>query len=437
MWSTQSVIDITKSAIAQLTASGYMTEDYKLTELNDTTVVDLGNKLNIQDGSIAENSPADIMYKALMSQIGKIIIDSRSYVSQLPSLYVDTVNWGLFTEMVTYELSDVMIDEIWNPNGFISYSQTTTKSEQVFDPTKPSTPKETTTTVYDGVNEGVRIAGIEFGFYKPPISAKLYKKCHGIMIPLTVGRDQMFTAFSSLDDYSRFIAGLYNSVENTIQLKAEVYALMTVSMGVAKARANSNEINLLAEYNTLTNKSLTVSAYATDEDFQRYCLKRIADVKSNIQRFTTAYNNHEHITFASEPKTILLNQFANALKFGVRANTYNVKLLGIGEYDTVNAWQAVTANSTDMYDFDTASTISLSQTAAEEAGINNTATNNTIKNVVGVIYDRLAMGITLDKRKTTSQYSASRDTTNFFYHSLVNYIVNDNYPIVSFVIAES
>lgn len=410
MWSNQSVVDITKSAIAQLTASGYMEAGYGITELNDTTIVDLGKKLNIQNGSIAENSPVDVMYKALMSQIGKIVIDSRSYVAQLPSLFVDAINWGLFTEMVTYELSDVMVDEMWNPNGFIPYSDT------------------------NGKKEGERIASIEFGFYKPPISAKIYKRNHGIMTALTIGREQMFTAFSSADEYSRFIAGLYNSIENTLQLKAEIYALMTVSMGIAKARANKNEINLLQEYNTLTNQSLTADAYATNEDFQRYCLKRMADVKSNIMRFTTAYNNHEHITFASEPNVILLNQFANALKFGVRANTYNEKLLGIGDYDTVNSWQAVTAGS-NMFDFDTASTISLTETSATEAGITTPATNKTIKHVVGVIYDRLAMGITLDKRKTTSQYSASRDTTNFFYHSLVNYIVNDNYPIVSFTIA--
>lgn len=410
MWSNQSVVDITKSAIAQLTASGYMDAGYGLTEINDTTIVDLGKKLNIQNGSIAENSPADVMYKALMSQIGKIVIDSRSYVAQLPSLFVDAINWGLFTEMVTYELSDVMVDEMWNPNGFIPYSDT------------------------NGKKEGERIASIEFGFYKPPISAKIYKRNHGIMTALTIGREQMFTAFSSADEYSRFIAGLYNSIENTLQLKAEIYALMTVSMGIAKARANNNEINLLQEYNTLTSQSLTVDAYATNEDFQRYCLKRMADVKSNIMRFTSAYNNHEHITFASEPNVILLNQFANALKFGVRANTYNEKLLGIGDYDTVNSWQAVTAGS-NMFDFDTASTISLTEASATEAGITTPATNKTIKHVVGVIYDRLAMGITLDKRKTTSQYSASRDTTNFFYHSLVNYIVNDNYPIVSFTIA--
>jgi hypothetical protein len=64
-------------------------------------------------------------------------------------------------------------------------------------------------------------------------------------------------------------------------------------------------------------------------------------------------------------------------------------------------------------------------------------TSYAIEGVIGVVYDRMAMGITLDKKKTTSQYSASRDTVNYFYHSLVNYIVNDNYPIVTFVIRDT
>ena len=53
-----------------------------------------------------------------------------------------------------------------------------------------------------------------------------------------------------------------------------------------------------------------------------------------------------------------------------------------------------------------------------------------------MIYDRQAMGITVDKRKPTSQYAASRDSLNTFYHSLINYIVNTSYPICGFYISE-
>ena len=346
--------------------------------------------------------------------LGKIVVDTRSYVAQLPKLYVDPVNWGLFQEQITIELSDVMVDEMWNPNGFIPWNAANSA----------------------GVNEGSRIAAIEFGCYKPPVQAKLYKKAHGIMVALTTAREQMFTAFTGLDQYNTFLAGLFNSVENTIQLKAEVYALMTVSMGIAKAKANSNEINLLAEYKALhASSTITAATAFEDPDFMRFALQRIAETKKYLKRFTTAYNNHEHVTFAAEPNAILLTKFAMAAKFGVRANTYNEELLGVGDYDEVAAWQAAMASDGNPYSFTTASTISLSEGASKEAGVGETAT--TITGVIGVIYDRYAMGITVDKRKTTSQYSASRDTTNFFYHALANYVVNDNYPIVSFVVRDT
>lgn len=421
MYSTQNTLNVTKSAINQLTAGGYMGEsDIQLTALNDQFIVDLGEKLNIQDGDITNNTPADIFFKALMSQMGKIVVDTRSYVAQLPKLYVDPVNWGLFQEHITIELSDIMVDEMWNPDGFINWT-------------------ESGGVTIEGQAEGARIAAIEFGCYKPPVQAKLYKKVHGIMTALTTAREQMFTAFKSLDQYNSFLAGLFNSVENTIQLKAEVYALMTVSMGIAKAKAHGNEINLLAEYNTIAGGTpLTKAKALNDSGFMKYALMRIAETKDNIRRFTTLYNNHEHLTFASEPQTILLNKFANSAKFNVRANTYHEELLGIGDYDKVSAWQSVLkidSNNVRLpYEFENSSSISLSKSAANEAGLTvpEGATSYLISGVIGVVYDRMAMGITIDRKKTTSQYSASRDTVNYFYHALANYIVNDNYPIVIF-----
>lgn len=429
MYSTKNTLNVTKSAIAQLTASGYMeSTDTELTALDDQFIVDLGEKLNIQDGDVTNNTPADIFFKALMSQMGKIVVDTRSYVSQLPKLYVDPVNWGLFQEHITIELSDIMVDEMWNPDGFINWN----------------TSASTGITI-GGQAEGARIASIEFGCYKPPVQAKLYKKAHGIMTALTTAREQMFTAFKSLDQYNSFLAGLFNSVENTIQLKAEAYALMTVSMGIAKAKAHGNEINLLAEYNSIAGGTpLTKAKALNDSNFMKYALMRIAETKDNIRRFTTLYNNHEHITFASEPQTILLNKFANSAKFNVRANTYHEELLGIGEYDKVSAWQSVlkidSNNKRQPYEFENSSSISLSKEGAIEAGLLESSTTKTsfiISGVVGVVYDRMAMGITIDRKKTTSQYSASRDTVNYFYHALANYIVNDNYPIVIFTMDDT
>lgn len=423
MFSTSDVVTVTQAAIAQITASGYMgLEDYSLDALDTQHIVDLGEKLGLdpETGNFTLDSAPDIFFKALLTQVGKIITDNRSYTANLPNLFVDPVNWGLMTEHIMIELSDVMIDEMWNPNGFIPWNAPESGG------------------VYPGHEEGKRIAAIEFGCYKPPVSATIYKKAHGIMVALTTAREQFFTAFRNADEYAAFLAGLYNSVENTLQVKAEIYGLMTLSMGIAKSTANGNVINLRDEYIAIGgDSSLTGADLINNPGFQRYALQRISDVRDYVRRMTDAFNNHEHVTFSADTSVVLLSQFANAAKFGVRANTYNEELLGIGDYDRTPTWQAVvSSSSTTPYDIETASTISLTAAAATAAGLDPGEEDSyTISGVIGVLYDRYAMGITLDKRKVTTQYSASRDTVNSFYHSLINYVVNDNYPIVSFTIA--
>lgn len=435
MFSTQNVVDVTRKAISQLIAAGYGDLPMPAADidyLDDQYIVDLGEKLKLSDnGDFTVNSPADLVFKALMSQCGKIVIDTRAYVAQLPSLFVDAMNWGIFREQIMIELSDVMIDEMWNPDGFIGWTETRNGRT--------------------GEDEGARIAAIEFGCYKPPVSSKLFKKAHGIMAALTTEREQLFTAFRNADEYSSFLAGLYNSVTNALQLKAEIYALMCCSMAIAKAAANNNLISLRDEYALVSPTSISGwsnEKLLQDEGFQRFMLRRISEVSAFIRRFTAAYNDHEHITFASEPRRILLAHAVSAAKFGVRANTFNEQLLGIGEYDTITNWQAVTTYgiSEDRFDLETASSIWLSKNAAsgaDGAGLTESSgtairvnSNGTcrLSGIIGLVYDRLAMGVTLDKRKVTTQYSASRDTVNTFYHALVNYIVNDSYPIVAFTL---
>lgn len=413
----KNTLEVTKSAVAQLIGKGYMDKSMALTELNDQYLVDLGEalKLDPETGDITTGSPADLFFKALIGQVGKIVVDTRSYVAQLPKLFVDPLNWGIIAEYVKIDISDVMADEMWNPEGFINWSEEDGS----------------------GVEYAERITAMEHACYKPVVSARIYKKAKGIMVALTVAREQMFTAFTGVDQLNSFIAGLYNSVENTLQLKAEVYALMTVSMGIAKARANGNEINLLTEYNTETGNTLTAAKAFEDADFLRFAARYISETKDNIRRYTALYNNHESITFAPEANTILLNKFSKAMVFNLQSNIYHDEKVGLGDYDTVSAWQAVTNSGTDKFTFATAGTISLTTEAAEEAGITSPETNKRIDGVVGVIYDRYAMGITIDKKKVTSSYTAVTDYTNYFHHSLVNYIVNDNYPIVSFVVRDA
>lgn len=418
MWSTPDVLAVTRSAINQMSMQGALPSDYELADLTDTTIVELGEALQISSGDVVNSVPADLFFKALISQIGRVVTDTRSYVAQLPDLFVETTEWGLITEMIKIDLSDLLIDEAWNPNGFVS------------DYTISGTPPVASSA------EGERLAGIEFGTYKPVVNAKIYKKAKGVMAALSIVDEQLKPAFRSASEYTQFVSGLYNSINNTMALKAEAYGLLTLSTGIAVAATHGNEINLLAEYLTIHPSSpLTQDDCIYDADFMRYALMRISETRDNLKRMTAAYNNHTTLTFSADPHLVLLNKFSHSAKFNVRANTYNEALLGVGEYNRVASWQAlVDSQNTTPFNYDTASTVALTANAMVDITGDPSATAASFDHVIGVLYDRWAMGITVDKKTTESSRSAAALKTNIFYHSLINYAINDNYPIVTFCV---
>lgn len=423
-FSDAQVLEVTQKAMAQAVAMGYAGESPNISELNDSAIVDLGETLQISDNGIfSVGSPADLFFRGLISVFSKMVTDTRAYVAKLPSLFVSTSEWGLISRFTTIDLSDVLIDEMWNPDGFINWNETRTLSDGV--------------TTRTGQEEGARIAAIEFGCYKPAIHTKIYQKVHALMVALTTAREQLFTAFHNYDEYAEFLSGLYVSVENTIQVKAEIYGKMNLSMAIAKSVAHDNAIDLRAEFAAAggTVTGLSREQLLNSNSFQAFALKRISEIEEEMTRYTANYNNHTHVTFAAEPKKCLLSKFASACKFGVRANTYNENLLGIGDYDRVTEWQATkSGDNPKPYNLDDCSTIMLTAGAAQDAGL--TADQKTISGVIGVIYDRYACACTIDRKSTTTQYAASRDTINTFHHALQNNIVNDTYPIVSFVISD-
>lgn len=463
------VVSITKSGISQLIGANYYdAKTPELTETDVTALAELGKSLENYDKA------ADIFVGALVDVLTTMRIDSRAYSAVLPSLFVDTYEWGGFREHVIVGLSDILNDEMYPIGGFINY----------FDE--------------GGDDEAIRIAGIEHGTYKPPVTSKFYDEGKAFMIALSTIRDQLFTAVRSLAELNKFISALKLSVDNTIQLRAEVGAMFTVATGISRAIALGNEIPLVSMYNAqraeyIRNNTIDyvlqesepsdwTSAYATyyykdtdgtfklnaestwastngiykktatttdsyvelpkgelalnDPAFVAFALETIANTKDEFKRYTTAYNNHDHVTFSDDPRLILLSKFSNRAKFGVRANTYNEELLGVGNYEKVSGWQAIADGDGNRFSFNTLSTISLTKDAATKVGLTvpELATGIQLENIIGCLYDKYAMGISLDKKKITSKYVASQDKWTFFHHILINYIIDDNFPIVAFTL---
>lgn len=402
------VISVVKSGISQLTAANfYDAETPELTETDTAALVELGHSL--ENHTLA----ADIFLGALVDTLTGMRIDSRAYSAVLPSLFVDTYEWGGFREHVVIGLSDILDDEMYPINGFIGYNET------------------------GGEAEAQRIAGIEHGTFKPAAQSKFYDEGKAFMIALSTIREQLFTAVRSLSELNKLISAMQISVDNTIQLKAEVGALSTVSTGIARAIALGNEIKLVTLYNDLTGSTLSTGWEALNTpEFVAFVLETIANTEDEVKRFTAVYNNHQHVTFSNDSRLILLSRFANRAKFGVRANTYNEQLLGIGDYERVTGWQAVSKANTEPFAPETLSSISLTKSSAEKVGLTvpQGDTGLTLTNIIGLLYDRYALGISLDKKKVTTSYTASQDKYNTYHHNIINYIIDDNFPMVAFTL---
>lgn len=470
------VISVVKSGIAQLTAANYFNaETPVLTETDTSAIVELGKSFDTY-----EKAP-DIFLKALVDTLSVMRIDSRRYTAVLPSLFVDTYEWGGFREHVVIGLSDILADEMYPVNGFIDYN------------------------AEGGDDEAIRIAGLEHGTFKPSAESKFYDEGKPFMVALSTVREQLFTAVKSdnpLRDLNKILSGMQTSVDNTIQLEAEVTALYTVSTGAARALALENEIPLVSMYNstransgTITNTttftlvteapvdwsttytdyymlnsegiivpipegesaptfaSLTVYSAAvvptnvsvvipTGEraldypEFVSFMLETIANVKDEFKCFSAAYNNHQHVTFSDDTRLILLAKVANRAKFGVRANTFNEELLGIGDFEKISSWQAKKISGGKQFDFNALSSIAMTKAAATKVGLTVPAgaTGITLNNIIGVVYDRYAMGVSLDKRKVTSNYIAVQDKINTYHHLIKNMIIDDNFPMAVFTL---
>lgn len=413
------VKSVVQNLANQMIGAGYFPVN---TEIDSTTgqpvkpeavTIDAVNSALLVDlGEAARGTPAatEFVFKALIDQLGKIVIESRSYTAELPSLFVDPIEWGGFVEHVQVGLSDVYDDEMWNPEGFINYGE------------------------IGGPEYARSIAEQEHAFYKPRVNSKIYKEAKAISVRLSRMQDQLFTAFNGFDEMNRFLSALLTSVENTLQVKAQVFAMATVATAIGKAAALGHVYNLRTLYNAETGNSIgSADAFRNNEAAMKWALAYVANTKDNFQTPSVAFNNGNEPVFTppADTRLILLSRFANDAKFGVRANTYHEELIGIGDFEKVTSWQGITT-STTPFDWGAISQVNFTEASAEKVGLPEGTT--AIDNVVGVLYDKYAMGVTLDKKKVTTSYTAVNDTWNSFYHALVNYIVNDNYSICVFTL---
>lgn len=391
---TTDVINLSKQLIAQTMGDTYMEQLGNLTAVSMDKLIDVGR--DIADGQESRET----FTKACLTLMAKMEIESSAYVSDLKSLYVDKIDFGWFIERVKFDLADIMDDPTYKLVDGQSYSD------------------------------------IEHKFFQPKVSVKIFDEAKPSMVAISFQREPIRDAFRNWESLDRFLSGIQEAVHNTLEVDYQVLAHSVVSSAIAISnKATNTAIHLLTEAKAkgIITEETTAEVALTNDGFMKYALSRISMTRKYMKNIGVAYNNKNLPTFTQgdRNKAFILTEFAESARFNVRANTYNEELLGIGDYEEVNAWQGIMADS-NYYNFDTVSSIKIAADTNNKLGIGTEEVD--IKHCVGLIFDRKALGIYgYDTEVTTSNTGSARFWNNYF-HKNNNYIIDTDYNIVAIML---
>lgn len=242
----------------------------------------------------------------------------------------------------------------------------------------------------------------------------LATKDESIQFAWSVPQLELTTLFSNEESAMRYVALINATVSTSFNRAKWVIQLSTLDKLILSAVTGNRVVNLVTAYNATHTPQVTTATALESIDFKRWACEVVANLKEYMTDISKKYNDGatnpiETFVPTEDIRLTMLTQFSNALKNV--SNYESVPALSWGEYNTVNAWQ--TTGSTLLPDLATC------------GGISDSTTQDTATNVVGVLYDKYAVGMTIRAEKVTSSYIARGDFTNFYGTFVAQSFVNN------------
>ena len=364
----------------------------------DVVQEDLSNIVDVGKEIISTDN-VDNYVKKLVNHIGKVIFDDRVYKGNVPNVLMDSWEFGSILEKITADIPQATENDSWNLVDGESY------------------------------NDDI--------FYQPSVSAKFFNSKVTFEVPISFTERQIKESFSNSQQLNGFLSMIFNAVENSLTIKIDALVMQTINNMTAETLADDlmdvdaldftksgiKALNLLKLYNDQSEKALTVDNCQTDPDFIRFSSYLINLYKDRMTKISTLFNvgKKERFTPTSDISIVLLSDFASSINVFLNSDVYHNEMTKLPTYQTVPYWQG----SGIDYGFDSVSKINV-----------KTANDKVVETsgILGVMFDRQALGVTnLDKR-VTSNYNAKAEFFTNYYKLDAGYFndLNENY-IVFFI----
>lgn len=355
--------------------------------LGESAVVaeDLSNIVDIGK-AVFDNASYDKVVKTLVDHIGKVVFVDRKYTGFMAPLYREAWEYGAVKEKITnLDLPEATENESWELTDGASY-----------DPN-----------VYT----------------KSKVSAKFYDKRTTLEVPLSIVDRQMRTAFSNAGQLNSFTSMLFNNIDNTLTVKGDALGQRAINNMIAEtlyaefpsvsgnnygSSTGVKAVNLLKLYNTQFSQSETKDGCIYNPEFIRFSCFYIKRYMSRLRGMSTLHNIGAlpRFTPSDRLEVALISDLKDAADIYLQSDTFNDEYTRLPLATAIPYWQGT---GTD-YAFGNIGKINVS--ILDGSG---SAHSIEASNILGVMFDRDAVGISnLDKR-TTSNYNGKAEFTNFWY----------------------
>lgn len=388
--------------------------------LGETAVVneDLSNVVDIGK-AVFDATSVDNYVKKLINHIGKVVFQNRAYAGGVPSVLMDSWEFGSVLQKVSMALPEATENESWNLVDGQEYKQDV--------------------------------------FTAPKVEAKFYNSKVTFEIPMSFTELQVKESFSSAEQLNGFVSMITVGVENSMTVKLDALIMRAINnmtgetlvsgigSGTAGAKTldftktSGRAVNLLKLYNNQAAASdkVTVANALTNYHFIKFATYTMGIYADRMTKISKLFNvgGKERFTPADMRRCVLLSDFAKASVTYLQADIQSPDMVALPQHDAVPYWQG---SGTD-YALSSIGIIDVKTTSGETVKVPAEGAGTGKKNaaILGVMFDRDAVGVANLDRRTTTAYNAKAEFYNNWYKMDAGYYNDLNENFVVFFIGET
>lgn len=358
---------------------------------------DLSNIVDIGT-DIFNASAVDNYVKSLVNHIGKVVFVNRPYAGSAPSVLMDGWEFGSVLQKINAELPEAQENESWDLVDNASY-----------DPNV---------------------------FKKPQVSTKFFNKKVTFEIQMSFTEMQVKESFSSVEQLNGFMSMLYTAIDKSMTVKIDSLIMRTINNMIGEtvyaeygaaninSKSTTKAVNLLYLYNQQYSKSLTAAKALTDPDFIRYAAYVIGMTANRMSKISKIFNigGKDRFTPADYLHVVMLTDFKKAADVFLQSGTFNDEFTRLPKAEEVPYWQG----SGTGYAFADTSKVYIKTASGHD---------ETITGVLGVMFDRDAVGVTNMNRRVTANYNPKAEFFNNWFKYDAGYFNDLNENFVVFFVA--